>query len=831
MIAVVWDRLRLFNLGDLLIHRGRTLMSLTVMAVSGSLLVAVLSIAGSVTGSVDKLVNGLGGRAALEISGITDAGFGEELLKPIEQTPGVAAAVPMLRVQVGAGAARALLIGADTRIAALGGDLTGSLTGDPMRKLTTVPNGVLVGPAFGYREGDTFPLGSGTATVAGFLDGGAGELNDGHLIAGPLPLVRHLTGREGRLDSVQIIPGPHADVDELRAALTETVGGRAVVADPAMRTAQAAGAVMIVRYSSLMASAAALIVSAFLIYNAMAMAIAQRRPTLSMLRAIGGKRGPMVRDLLAEAALLGVIGGGLGALLGIAMGRTAIERLPAAIMQSVEARTEYMVPWYAIPVAIVACVTATVTAAAPAARAVCRVEPVEALAPIGTAETDTASTALRWASLIGGGILAVSAVLIARTDLGPWSLISISTSFTAAIVLCFAATGPIVRATGAIAGLFGAPGALGATTLERAPRRVWATVMTVLIGVAAVVAVGNASRNMVDSTTAGFQNLGNTAFWVTPGSMEQFPTGPLLPAGLREKVATVPGVAAAHPAQMAFAAFGAGRVMLQGYPIGSDNRRLGTVIDDETITRMVAGEGVVISRDVARALRVDAGADLTLHTPTGEHTVRVLQVVPYFTAIAGVVMMGLEQLRDWYNRPGETVLSVDLEPGADPETVRAAIRQVVPGEFHIDSGAEAVAAVSGSVRQGAELSSSILWIVVLVSTVALLNTLMLSVLERRREIGVLRAMGTGRGFLLRSVLAEAAGIGLVGTAMGIALGAGVQYLSTIAIGHATSIDIAYEPSVLLLVYGVIAMILALLGSIPPALRAARMPIVRALAVD
>lgn len=831
MIAAAWDRLRLFNLGDLFIHRGRTLISLTVMAVSGSLLVAVLSIAGSVTGSVDKLVNGLGGRAALEISGITDAGFDEELLKPIEETPGVATAVPMLRVQIGAGDDRALLIGADIRIAALGGDLTGSLTGDPMRKLATVPNGVLVGPAFGYREGDTFPLGSGTATVAGFLDGGAGKLNGGHIIAGPLPLVQHLTGREGRLDSVQIIPGLRADVEELRATLTEAVGGRAVVADPAMRTAQAAGAVTIVRYSSLLASAGALIVSAFLIYNAMAMAIAQRRPTLSMLRAIGGKRGPIVRDLLAEAALLGVMGGGLGALIGIAMGRTAIERLPAAIMQSVEARTEYMVPWYAVPAAIAACVIATVTAAAPAARAVYKVEPVEALAPIDTAETDTASAALRWVSLIGGGVLVVSAVLIARTDLGPWSLISISISFTAAIVLCFAATGPIVRAAGAIARLFGAPGALGATTLERAPRRVWATVMTVLMGVAAVVAVGNASRNMVDSATAGFQNLGNTAFWVTPGSMEQFPTGPLLPADLREKVAAVPGVAAAHPAQMAFATLGAGRVMLQGYPTGSDSRRLGTEIDDDIVTRMVAGEGVVISRDVARTLRTEAGADLNLSTPTGEHTVRILQVVPYFTAIAGVVMMDLDQLREWYDRPGETVLAVDLEPGADPETVRAAMRQVVPEEFHIGSGAEAVAVVSGSVRQGAELSSSILWIVMLVSTVALVNTLMLSVLERRREIGVLRAMGTSRGFLLRSVLAEAAGIGLVGTAMGIALGAGVQYLSTVAIGHATSIDIVYEPSVLLLVYGMIAMVLALIGSIPPALRAARMPIVQALAVD
>lgn len=129
------------------------------------------------------------------------------------------------------------------------------------------------------------------------------------------------------------------------------------------------------------------------------------------------------------------------------------------------------------------------------------------------------------------------------------------------------------------------------------------------------------------------------------------------------------------------------------------------------------------------------------------------------------------------------------------------------------------------------MSNAILWIVVLVATIALLNTLMLSVLERRRELGVLRAMGTSRRFLMRSVLAEAAGIGLVGAALGLVVGIAVQYLATVAIGHALTIDVVYRPSPMLLVYGSAALALALLGSIPPALRAGRMPIVEALAVD
>ncbi|WUI35260.1 ABC transporter permease [Nocardia sp. NBC_00416] len=830
-MAAVWDRFRLFNIGDLLVHRGRSLLALTVMAVSAALLVAVFSISGSVTGSVDKLVAGLGGDAVLEVSGITDAGFGQDLLGPIAATPGVRTAVPMLRAQTGADADRALLVGADARIAELGSSLTGSF-GDQAPKLLTVPNGVLTGAAMGYREGETFPLGNGTATVAGVLDAdGAGQLNGGYLVATTLATAQNLTGRVGQLDSVQIIAEPGADTGRLRTTLTDIVAGRAVVADPGLRAAQAGGAVLIIRYSTLMAAAAALVVSAFLIYNAMAMAIAQRRPTLSLLRAIGGRRAPMVRDLLAEAVLVGVVGGIVGAGAGILMGRVAIGQLPAAIVQSVEARTEYQVPGYAVPVAIGLCVLASVLASAFAARAVYRVEPIEALVPVGAAATDTVRPALRWAAVVLGLAMVGSAIYSAENDFGLWSLTSISLSFGAAIVLCFAATGPIVRGAGAIARLFGGPGALGATTLERAPRRVWATAMTVLIGVSAVVSTGSATRNVVDSAGASFENLATTDFWVTPGSMAQFPTGPLLPDGLEEELEALPGVAAVNPAQLAFASIGAGRVLLQGFPADADNTRLSSEITPEVGRRLVTGQGVVVSRDVARSLGVSEGDTVTLPTPTGRHDVPVLQVIPYFSAIAGVVMMDLEQMRTWYERPGETTLAVDLAPGADPETVRAALRRVVPPDLYIDSGDEAVAATSGSLRQGTALATNILWIVVLVATIALLNTLMLSVLDRRREIGVLRAMGTSRRFLLRSVLAEAAGIGVIGATLGLLVGAAVQYLSAIAIGHALTIDVVYEPSPLLVVYGSVALVLALLGSVPPALRAARMPIVEALAVD
>ncbi|WP_028476423.1 FtsX-like permease family protein [Nocardia sp. CNY236] len=830
MTGSLWDRLRLFNLGELLVHRARTLLSLLVIAVSAGLLVAVLSISGSVSGSVNQLSRGLGGNAQLEVTGFTDAGFDQRELPRIAATEGVAAAVPMLRAEMGNTADRVLLVGAGANIGALGSELTAPMT-SAIGKLLSVPNGVLVGDALGHAEGDTVTVGKATVTVAEVLDAKTSrKLNGGHLIAAPLGLAQRIADRPGRLDSVEIIPADGVDIDQLRTALTAAVGDRAVVADPSLRSAQANGPVQSVLAFTIMSAVTALMVSAFLIYNVMSMTITQRRPMLSVLRALGGKRRPMVRDLLIEAAMLGLAGGALGCALGVAMGRVAIDFVPTSIVAMIEARIEYMVPVYVIPLVIAICVAVSVFAASLAVRQIYQVHPIEALSPIDAVHAATSPPLLRWfAGALGIGLLVLS-VPIARSDLGSVSLSALSMVFLGSIAVCFAFTGPITRAASSITRWFRAPGALGATTLERAPRRAWATAMTVMIVVTAITGTHGIRGDLIEAGEETFGHLDNFDAYVSANPMTQFPTGPLLPADLKQTLATVPGVADVVPAQMAFSTLGSGRILLEGY---LPENRIATMsmVSDDAAAQMFAGKGVVISRGVANSLGVGAGADLTLPTATGPHTVRVLEVIPYLTAIADVVMMDLNLMRTWLERPGETVVGITFASDADPTAVRAAIREAIPPSMNIDSGDEAVANSFAAVEQAWQLSQSILWIVVLVGAIALLNMLMLSVLERRRELGVLRAMGTGRRFLTRSVLAEAAGIGLVGAILGLAFGAVLQFVGETPVAAALTVDATYRLSPMLLAYGLLALTLVLLGSLPPAIRVARMPVVEALAVD
>ncbi len=551
-----WERLWLFNIRELAEHRVRTVLSVAVVAVAASLLVAVFGISGSITGSVQRFAADVGGNADLEVSGVTDSGFPATLQPEVAKVGGVAAAVPMLRTGLGApnDPDRMLLIGLDQGANALRSSAIGDSMQAHIGALVRTPNGVLVGAATGYTTGQQIRIGKGSATVAAVV--AETRLNGGHFAAAPLPLAQQLAGRPGQLDSILVVAEPGADLDTVRTAIAAAVGGRAVVAAPDLRAAQASTAIQIITVGTLMTASVSLVVAAFLIYTATGMAITQRRPRIAMLRALGGNGRTIVRDLVAEAALLGALGAAVGSVLGIFMGRSALRELPAAVLASVEVRTEYHLPGYAIPVAIALGIGACVAATALAARQVYKVEPVEALVPMEVAGTEVAGGRLRAAGAVLGVALIATAVLTMRLDLGRGALFGLAFSFVGVMLIGFALTTQLVAAAAAIARLFGAPGALAAATVERAPRRVWATLMTVIAAVSLTVVTTASNQNLVDSATTSFDFFADTDLYVSGTGPGVFPTAPLLPENLEAQLAAVPGVERVGPAQMAFATVG-----------------------------------------------------------------------------------------------------------------------------------------------------------------------------------------------------------------------------------------------------------------------------------
>jgi putative ABC transport system permease protein len=271
-------------------------------------------------------------------------------------------------------------------------------------------------------------------------------------------------------------------------------------------------------------------------------------------------------------------------------------------------------------------------------------------------------------------------------------------------------------------------------------------------------------------------------------------------------------------------------VMLDGFSAGTADP-LYRALDDQARTAVLAGRGVVLSQNLGKTLHVRVGDKLQLQTPHGPKSTTVLALVPYFSTVIGTVGMNLDRMQEWFDRPAATALQVSAASGIDPNRLLADVRRAVPEPNYVYSGRTALAGLEAPLHQSMFIANAVWIIVVFVAAVALFNTLTLSVLERRREIGVLRAMGTSRRFTLRMILAEAAAIGIVGGICGLLFGLADQWLYSLVSGDMMNFTVAFRPSPMALVFTVGALAISLLGSLPPARRAARLNIIEAVGVD
>jgi putative ABC transport system permease protein len=250
------------------------------------------------------------------------------------------------------------------------------------------------------------------------------------------------------------------------------------------------------------------------------------------------------------------------------------------------------------------------------------------------------------------------------------------------------------------------------------------------------------------------------------------------------------------------------------------------------VRRTVLGGGAaVISRDLAKTLNTGVGHRISMPTATGEHSVTVAAVVPYFSALNGAIGISSATMRDWFARDGASTLAVLGAHGADPARLLAEVQRLAPAGVHVYSGAEAVRGFAAALDQATSLDNLIWMIVIVISAVALMNTLLMSVLDRRRELGVLRAVGASRRRAVAMIVAEAAAIGITGGVLGLIFGCVQQVVADLASSRAWNVDVRFEPVPASFALGVGALVLCLLGALPPARRVARMNIIEAIGAD
>lgn len=188
------------------------------------------------------------------------------MLGTISGVENVSAAVPLVRMRIIANAQPALLIGLGQNASELHSDLQTAIQDqlDSGSPVTSAPNGVIVGGGLGVAKGTQFDVaGSTQVTAVAVVDGPAARrLNDAHFVIAPLALAQRISGREQRLDSILLFTNPLADVAEVRSAVTTALDGRAVVATPSFRAAQASSSFAILQAMTLLAASVSLVVAA-----------------------------------------------------------------------------------------------------------------------------------------------------------------------------------------------------------------------------------------------------------------------------------------------------------------------------------------------------------------------------------------------------------------------------------------------------------------------------------------------------------------------------------------------------------------------------------------
>lgn len=272
--------------------------------------------------------------------------------------------------------------------------------------------------------------------------------------------------------------------------------------------------------------------------------------------------------------------------------------------------------------------------------------------------------------------------------------------------------------------------------------------------------------------------------------------------------------------------------MLQGTSntVGAEPAMAG--ISPQQRSEVMQGRAAVISTRFEELFGVGVGDQLTLPTPVGERTIEVIASEPSFTWERGLVTVARSYLVDWFGAEGVSDYQLSYSPEADREAIRSEVENFVensPVPVYLSSGSEYLGVIEGTVKQVRALFDSMVGVVVGAAILAIVNALIISVIERKTELGIMRALGTGRRQLRAMVALESGALGVVGGVIGVAFGFLAHRAAIVAIGHQGGMPVEYEfvllPALIAFPLGIA---MAVVGALEPARRAGSISVVEAI---
>ena len=794
----------------------RTLLTVAGVALGVLASVAITAANVEVLRGFERAVLTVAGPATLEIVG-HDLSLDETVISAVREVPGVVGAVPVLEESLVV--AEGLHQGEGVQV--YGFDLLeeagrrgfrfeqGSAEEalNDLLAADSVYLGLQLSREWNLVRGSLFEVRAGSRTVrlrvAGVVQGDVERESLWDRVAiMDLAAAQVLFESVGRLDRIELVTAGDRAPEEVAVALRSVLPPHLLVQRPSQRTAQVEKMVGAFQLNLTVLSWVGLLVGMFLVYNTMSFSVAQRRREIGIYRALGMSEERVAGLFLLEAGLFGCLGGLLGGFAGLWIARSLVVLVSRTIsdlyvplasngtftsfdMQSVISVAQGVV---------VGMLVSMVGALGPSIDA-SRTVTTKALAP-GDYETSEALRSRRyvWGSIalmivgtlcafgrpIGGlplfGYAATLCLLGALALLAPVAIVALRPKHQRSRPTAPALTANLRR--------------MAADHAARHPGRNAVTVSALMVGLAIMIGVVVMVRSFRETVEAWVNETVMADLIVAPPAWlhgkQAGQAARSLPAAWLPLLQTIEDVAAVDTYRdvQVEAQGQAVELVSRDLRLHAQRGRYLMVEGDWTDVLMRTAEtgGVVVSEVLANRLDLHTGGSVTITTPKGPQTVPVEGIFYDYATDGGKMVMERSFYHRFWDDDRVTVFALYLEPGADSEPVRqAVIRRVTSGQEQM---------TPPTIIRNKELRQEILnifdrtfvltyvleAIAVLVAILGIVNTLVTAVLERRRELATLQAIGASTNQIQRLVLWEAVYLGVIGAVLGVIGGLALAFV-------------------------------------------------------
>jgi putative ABC transport system permease protein len=656
-----------------------------------------------------------------------------------------------------------------------------------------------------------------------------------------LPEAQRLTDRVGKFDQISIAADPGVSPEQLKQRVARVMPPSVQVetgAENAQRETDEIGSDLgFLKVALLVFAGISLVVGGFQIFNTFSITVAQRIREFGLLRTLGGSRGQILAAVLVEAFVVGLAGAVLGlfAGLGFAAGINALFESAGIDLPN----TGLVFATRTVVISLVLGVGVTMIAALTPALRATRVSPMAALLEAALPERRRRGRVLPIvAGLLGVGGLAMLLIgLFGDTD-SAGQAAGLMGAGSAAILFSASLYSPrLVKPLASLAGwplerLRGLTGRLARENAMRKPGRTAVTSAALMIGLALVVFVtvfaAGLNRSIASAIDTNFQGD------ITVQSTDGFSP---IPNSIARDVKRVEGVGDVGSLRYSYAkvADEKGQQRLSGVDpttiadvFNFDvTEGLSSAIADLTSRQAIVDEAYAKSNDL------ELGDTLRVLTPTGKRTAfEIVAAVKDRTDFLGSFVIDQTAMARYFGETRDTYVLVGIAPGADAAAVEQRVKRLVSTRY---PSAEALNQEELKDSQEQQVNGllnliyALLALAVIVSIFGIVNTLALSIHERTRELGMLRAVGMTRRQVKRMIRYEAVITAMIGALLGTALG--VLFAALISRPLADEgFELAY-PVVQLIVILVLAALAGVVAAIGPARRAAKLDVLEALAYE